>query len=81
MRSQIVTRLTSTFCFATASILFAQGPSVGSGPPPPATEACPTCPIELPLPLDENIFVLFVLAIAYGAYVAYKKYHTTNIPR
>ncbi|GEQ84932.1 hypothetical protein ULMS_04400 [Patiriisocius marinistellae] len=76
MRPQIVSILTFVLCFLAAVPMLAQGPSASSGPPAPGRG--PTLP---ELPLDTNIVILFIAGLIYGAYVAYKKYRTTNIPQ
>lgn len=69
MRPQIVTILIMALSVITYAPMFGQATSAGSSPPAPR----PPGPPELPLPLDDNLYVLLILAVLYGSFVAYKK--------
>lgn len=53
-------KLASILFFLVATVSMAQGPPPPTPPPPPG------------LPIDSGVTVLLVLAILYGAYIAYR---------
>lgn len=67
MRSQIVLFLTLAVSLFNGVQSFAQS----SGPPPPNSDRTPTPPIELSMPIDENIVVLLVAGLLLGVYYLY----------
>ena len=74
MRPQIVKILTLIlFVFNSISML-GQTSNKSSGPPPPGDSLGPS------LPTDNNIVILIVIGLVFGAYVAYKKQKANNAP-
>lgn len=47
--------------------MLGQSPTGSSGPPPPSNNRGPG------LPIDDNILILILIGLAFGAYVIYKK--------
>jgi len=54
------------------------GPYVGSGDgdPPPPPGLCNPCPV----PIDESIMILVVIAVLFGVYIIYKNNLKTKSP-
>ncbi|MGK0386360.1 MAG: hypothetical protein ACI849_000970 [Patiriisocius sp.] len=73
MRPQIVKILTLVCSFILVTPMLGQGSPASQGPPAPTQG--PTLP---ELPIDDNIIILMLVAIAYGVFVAYRKNETTN---
>ncbi len=71
MRPQIVKILTLAVVFANSVAMFAQH----SGPPAPDNQRRPPQGS-----IDDNIVILIVIGLVFGAFIAYKKYKTTNTP-
>jgi len=46
-----------------------------AGPPAPSNERRPP-----QAPIDDGIFILIIIGLLYGVFVAYKKYQTKNTP-
>lgn len=61
MRPQIVKIFVLGLVFLLPNVAMAQSPPPPTGPPPPG------------FPIDANIFILIILGLVYGAYVAYKR--------
>jgi len=75
MRPQIVKILTLIlFVFNSISML-GQTSNKSSGPPPPDQALAPPG-----YPIDDNVFILIVIGLVFGAYVAYKKQKANNVP-
>ncbi len=73
MRSQIVKKIAAiALCFFTSAILFGQAGSGSSGPPAPTQSRGPQ------LPIDDNLIILAIAGLLYGAYVDYKSYRIKN---
>ncbi len=69
MRPQIVKILTLVLIIFNSTTMLAQRAS----PPPPANNTRGP-----QLPLDENIIVLIVIGLLFGAYITYKKHQVKN---
>ena len=75
MRSQIVKKIATTTLFLlTATIVLGQSGGGSLGPPAPAQNRGPE------LPIDDNLIILLVVGLLYGAYIAYKIYRVKNTP-
>ena len=53
-------------------MLAIQSASAGQGPPPPSQNRGPN------LPIDDNLWVLLVAGILFGAYILFKRNRSTN---
>ena len=73
MRPQIVKILTIALFLLNSAGMLSQQRGGGKGPPHP--QRTPTPP---ELPIDDNILILLVLGLVYGAYIAYKRYRIKN---
>jgi hypothetical protein len=73
MRPQIVKILTIVCFFILVTPMLGQGLTASQGPPTPTQG--PTLP---ELPIDDNVIILILVAIAYGVFVAYRNTTTTN---
>lgn len=67
MRPQIVKILTLVLLIVNSTYMLGQSHNGSSGPPPPSGTRGPL------LPIDENILILILIGLAFGAYVIYKK--------
>ena len=52
--------------------LVIQTSSAGQGPPPPSQNRGPQ------LPIDDNLWILLVVGILFGAYIIYKRNRSIN---
>ena len=75
MRPQIVKILTIVLFLLNSTTLLSQHSRGGKGPPVPTNNR--TFP---ELPIDDSILILILIALVYGAYIAYKRYRTKNSP-
>jgi hypothetical protein len=74
MRPQIVNIYAFVLCLCAGTTLFGAPVQVVNEPPPPGTQRTP----GPELPLDENIYILVAIAIAFGVYVAYKRHKASQ---
>ena len=72
MRPQIVKILTLILLVFNSISMLGQTSNKSSGPPPPDQT------LTGQLPIDSNVFILLALGLAYGIYVAYKKYQANT---
>jgi len=73
MRPQIVKILTIALFLLNSAGMLSQRSGGGKGPPAPGGQR------SFPeLPIDNNILILIVIGLAYGAYIAYKRYLKNN---
>ncbi|MGV6828866.1 MAG: hypothetical protein ACWA45_05655 [Flavobacteriales bacterium] len=72
MRPQIVKIVTLVLSFITSTAMLAQHTNAGSRPPAPNGQRGPQ------LPIDDHLFVLFIVALVYGCYIIYTKRKTKN---
>lgn len=71
MRPQIVKKIATTvLSFFASSIMLGQAVDASSGPPAPSFGPGP--PIDLPLPIDSNIFILITVGLIFGIYTVLK---------
>lgn len=53
-------------------MLAIQSASAGQGPPPPSQNLAPG------LPIDDNLWILLVAGVLFGAYILFKRNRSTN---
>ena len=53
-------------------MLAIQSASAGQGPPPPSQNRAPQAPI------DDNLWILIVLGVLFGAYILFKRNRSIN---
>ena len=76
MRPQIVKKIKilapAVLCFFASTMVLGQSKTGSSGPPTPTNQLGPQ------LPIDDNLVILFAIGLAYGCYIAYKRYSVKN---
>ncbi len=73
MRPQIVKIYTFVLCLCASTTLFGAPLQAVNEPPQPTLNRTPP-----ELPIDANSYILFVIAIILGVYVAYRRHKATQ---
>jgi len=80
MRYQIVenikTLAITSFCVLMSVAVFGQSESPKTGPPAPNMNRTPP---GLSLPIDSELFLLLLVGVGYGIYIAIKRVRSKNI--
>ena len=75
MRPQIVKIYTYVLCLMASTVMFGAQQQSANEPPPPTLERT-TGP---ELPIDTNLYILVIAALALGIYVAYRKHKANRV--